>query len=113
MLMSASIKFMRPPQAMDMFVQKFGYPESTLLVIAVLEVSCVLLYAIPRTAFLGAVLLTAYLGGAIATHVRVGDPSFVTPLGLGILAWVGLYLRDDRLRQLMPLRQTPPGNGHT
>ena len=56
-------------------------------------------------AFLGAVLVTGYLGGAVATHVRVGDPGFLTPLVVGILAWAGLYLRDARLRQLLPLRQ--------
>ena len=50
--------------------------------------------------------VTGYLGGAIATHARIGDPAFVSPLFLGILAWAGLYLRDDRLRQLLPLRQT-------
>jgi hypothetical protein len=106
MLISAAMKFMRPPQVVDGFVRTFGYPESTLLVIGVLEVASAVLYAIPRTAFLGAVLLTGYLGGAVATHVRVGDPAFVSPLVLGILAWVGLYLRDDRLHQLMPFRQT-------
>jgi hypothetical protein len=71
-----------------------------------IEICCALLYAIPRTAVLGAVLLTGYLGGAIATHVRVGDPSFVTPLVLGMIAWAGLYLRDPRLRALLPLRST-------
>ena len=108
MLMSASMKFMRPPEVIEGFVGKFGYPESTLLIIGVLEVTSAVLYAIPRTAFLGAVLVTGYLGGAIATHVRVLDPSFVGPLLLGILAWAGLYLRDDRLRPLMPWRTPTP-----
>jgi hypothetical protein len=63
----------------------------------------VALYAIPRTKVLGAVLLTGYLGGAIATHVRIGEP-FVAPLVLGVLAWLGLYLRDEKVRALSPLR---------
>ena len=108
MLMSASMKFTRPPQVVEGFVGKFGYPESTLSIIGVLEVTSAVLYAIPRTAFLGAVLVTGYLGGAVATHVRVLDPSFVTPLLLGVFAWVGLYIRDDRLRRLMPLRMPTP-----
>jgi hypothetical protein len=106
MLMSAAIKFMRPPQVVDSFVHQFGYPENVLLILGVIELISAVLYAIPRTAFLGAILVTGYLGGAIATHVRIGDPAFVSPLVLGIFAWAGLYLRDDRLRQLMLLRQT-------
>jgi hypothetical protein len=70
-----------------------------------LEIACVLIYAIPRTAVLGAVLLTGYLGGAIATHVRIGDPSVVIPLVLGLCAWAGVYLRDERLRALLPWKR--------
>jgi DoxX-like protein len=103
MLASASLKLARPPQVMDVFVGRLGYREGTLAAIAVLEIGCALLYAIPRTSVLGAVLLTGFLGGAIATHVRVGDP-FAPPLVLGILAWAGLYLRETRLRALIPLR---------
>jgi hypothetical protein len=65
------------------------------------------LYAIPRTSVLGAILLTGYLGGAVATHFRVGDPLFshiLFPTYLGILLWLGLYLREERLRTLIPLR---------
>jgi DoxX-like family len=105
MLLSAAIKLIRPPEAVDMFVHKFGYPEGDLVLLAVLEIACALLYAIPPTSFLGAVLMTGYLGGAVATHVRVGDPGFLTPLVLGIFTWAGLYLRDPRLRQLIPLRR--------
>ena len=102
MLMSAGMKFMQPPPVVEMFSGKFGYPASTLLGIGALEALCAVLYAIPRTAVLGAILVTGYLGGAIATHVRVGDP-FVAPLVLGVLVWAGLYLRDERLRRLLPL----------
>jgi hypothetical protein len=105
MLMSAAMKFARPPQVVDAFVHQFGYPESELLILGVIELAVAVLFAIPRTAFLGAILVTGYLGGAIATHARIGDPALVGPLLLGILAWAGLYLRDDRLRQLLPMRQ--------
>jgi hypothetical protein len=63
-----------------------------------------LLYAIPRTCVLGAILLTGYFGGAIATHVRLEQPAFVMALSIGVLAWLGIYLRDARLRALLPLR---------
>ena len=105
MMVSAALKFMRPPQVVDAFVHQFGYPESELLILGVVELISAVLFAIPRTAVLGAILVTGYLGGAIATHARIGDPGFVTPFLLGIIAWAGLYLRDDRLRQLLPLRK--------
>ena len=104
LLFSASMKFSRPPQVVDIFVGKLGYPLETLTVIAVLEILCAVLYAIPQTAVLGAVLMTGYLGGAIATHVRVGDP-WVSPLVVALVAWAGLYLREQRLRALLPLRR--------
>jgi hypothetical protein len=103
-LMSASMKFMNNPELVKQFVEHFGYPEGALLRIGVLELACVALYAIPQTSVLGAVLLTGYLGGAVATHVRVGDP-FMIPVALGVLLWAGLYLRDVRLRALLPLRK--------
>ena len=105
LLFSASMKLARPPMVMEQFVGKFGYPESTLTAIAVLEISCAALYTIPQTAVLGAVLVTGYLGGAVATHVRVGDV-FVPPLALGLFVWAGIYLREGRLRALLPLRRT-------
>jgi hypothetical protein len=86
---------------------KLGYPESVIIPLGIVLLTCTILYAIPRTSVLGAILLTGYLGGAVATHVRVGDP-FLThalfPVYLGVLIWGGLYLRDDRLRALIPLR---------
>jgi len=77
--------------------------------LGLLLLACVVLYAVPRTAALGAILLTGYLGGAIATHLRVGDPLFTHVLFgvyVGVLLWLGLYLRDDRLRLLIPIRKT-------
>jgi hypothetical protein len=71
--------------------------------LGILEIACTIVYAIPQTSVLGAILLTGYLGGAMATHVRIGE-QFVPPLILGILVWGGLYLCDGRLRALLPLR---------
>jgi hypothetical protein len=104
MLMSGAMKLTRQPQVLEVWHGRFGYLDRTLLPIALVELACAVLYVIPRTAVLGAVLVTGYLGGAVATHVRVGDPSFVMPLVLGVLAWAGLYLRDARVRSLLPLR---------
>ncbi len=101
---SAAMKLSHSPMVVETFVGKLGYPASVLPALAVLELFCTVVYAVPRTALLGAVLLTGYLGGAVATHVRVGEP-FVVPLLLGVLPWAGLYLRDQRVRALLPLRK--------
>jgi hypothetical protein len=83
---------------------KVGFPASTVLPLGIVALFCTILYVIPRTAVLGAILLTGYFGGATATHVRMGQP-FYFPLVFGILTWLGLYLRDGRLRELVPLRK--------
>ena len=80
-----------------------GLPESLIIPLAILEVSCVVIYLIPATSVLGAILLTGYMGGAICTHLRVGDP-FVIQITLGVFVWLGLYLRENRLKGLLPLR---------
>lgn len=85
---------------------KVGYPDGALVPLGLTLLVCALLYAIPRTAVLGAVLLTAYFGGATATHVRMSQP-FIFPIVFGILTWGCLYLRDERVRALLPLRSTP------
>ena len=105
MLFSASMKFAGVPQMMDEFVNRFGYAASAAPILGAVELACVILYAIPRTAVLGAILLTGYLGGAVATHVRIGDPSFIMPFVLGVIAWAGLYCRETRLHPLLPLRR--------
>jgi hypothetical protein len=103
---SAAGKLTGDPAMMDVMVGVLGFSREILVVIALLELACAVLYAIPQTAMLGAVLLTAYLGGAIAAHVRVGDNvSLAGPLVLALLAWAGLYLREPRLRALLPLRR--------
>jgi hypothetical protein len=103
--MSGVMKLAQPPQVIDEFVGRLGYPRATVPLIGLLELACVIVYAIPRTAVLGAVLITGYIGGAIATHVRVSDPAFIAPLFIALLAWAGLYLREPRLRPLLPLRK--------
>jgi hypothetical protein len=105
LLASATMKLTQQPKMVEMFTGKFGYPADLLVVIAVLELTCTVIYLIPQTAVLGAILLTGYLGGAVATHVRVSD-HFAAPLIFGILVWAGLFLRDERVRALIPLRKT-------
>jgi hypothetical protein len=88
-----------------------GYPASRVAAIGFIELACLALYLIPRTSVLGALLLTGYLGGAIATHVRVGSPLFshtLFPIYVALLVWGGLYLRETRLRDLLPLRRSSP-----
>jgi len=110
LLMSAGMKFSHQPAMVEQFVGKLGYPESTITGIALVELLCLVLYAVPQTSILGAVLLTGYLGGAAATHVRVGDP-FMGPVVLGVLVWAGLFLRDERIRALLPLRKPAAVSG--
>ena len=85
-------------------MQQLGYPVGQAFAIGLIELLCVVLYVVPRTAFLGTLLLTAYLGGAVATHVRIGSPLFshvLFPTYVAALLWGGLYLREPRLRQLL------------
>ena len=103
LVFSGAMKLIKPAPVLQGFAQ-FGYPEKLILGIGIVELACTAVYLIPRTSTLGAILLTGYLGGATATHVRIGDPSFIMPAVLGVLVWLGLYLRDDRLRALLPLR---------
>jgi hypothetical protein len=86
---------------------KLGLPESTIPGIGITLIACTVVYVIPPTSVLGAILLTGYLGGATATHVRAGDPIFPTSfsVGFGVLVWLGLFLRDSRVRALIPLRR--------
>ena len=102
LLMSAGMKIAQPPSFVEGF-KTFGYPMNLAASIGIVELLCTVIYLIPRTSVLGAILLTGYLGGAVATHVRLADPSFVGPLLFGVLVWAGLYLRDPRIRALIPL----------
>jgi hypothetical protein len=82
-----------------------GYPGRVALPLLIVQLACTLLYAIPQTAILGAVLLTAWLGGAVATHVRADDGMWFVPVAVGVIVWLGVFLRDARLRSLLPLRR--------
>ncbi len=81
-----------------------GLPESMRLPLAVVEFSCAVVYLIPATAVLGAILLIGFIGGAMCTHWRIGEPVFMH-IALGIFVWLGLYLREDRLKALIPVRR--------
>jgi hypothetical protein len=101
--MSASMKVIGSPQVLQMFGH-LGWQEASLLPLAVLEALCVLLYLIPKVSVLGGIILTGYLGGAIATHVRIGEPVYLHVV-IGLFIWGGLYLREPRLREILPLRK--------
>ncbi len=103
LVMSATMKFLKPPDVLEGF-EHLGYPVSLAIPLGIVELGCTILYVIPQTSVLGAILLTAYLGGATATHVRVEEAFFI-PIVLGILIWGGLFLRDPRIRNLIPLRK--------
>jgi hypothetical protein len=105
MLFSASGKLLGQAQTVEMFTSRYGFPAGSLFGIGLLEVATVVVYLIPQTSVLGAILLCSYLGGAVVTEFRVGGPLFFIPGLLGVLAWGGLYLRDRRLRELIPLRR--------
>lgn len=103
LLFSASMKLAQPP-GLEEGIAHLGLPMSQITGIGFLELACTVVYLIPRTSVLGAVLLTGYLGGATAIHVRVGDPFYATVF-MGVLVWGGLFLRDARIRALIPLRR--------
>jgi hypothetical protein len=107
LLMDGVMKLVKPEFVVKATVQ-LGYPESIIFSLGIVLLICVILYVIPRTAVLGAILLTGYRGGAVATHARVGDPLFshtLFPVYVAILLWGGLYLRENRLRELISLRR--------
>jgi hypothetical protein len=105
-LMDGTMKLFKPKFVVDATVQ-MGYPESTIVGIGLALLVCTALYLIPRTSILGAILLTGYLGGAVASQIRVEAGLFnvVFPIIFGSLAWGGLWLRDARLRQLVPTQR--------
>jgi hypothetical protein len=103
LLFSAGGKFLKPEAVVKGFTQ-LGWPDTLAVPLGILEVACVVLLLIPRTAVLGAILLTGYMGGAMATHLRIGEPWFLQA-AVPIVPWIGLYLRDPRLRDLAPFRK--------
>jgi hypothetical protein len=102
LLFSASLKITSSPMIVDP-LGKAGFSPGLVTAIGVLELACVAIYLVPPTAVLGALLLTGYLGGAVVTHLRVGQP-LAMPVVIGVLVWAGLYLRDARVRAILPLR---------
>ena len=108
-LLGSVMKLMKHPSVLEGFARA-GVPERLILPVGLIELICVVVYLIPRTSVLGAILMTGLLGGATITTLRVGDPTFPMPVILGMLAWGGLYLRDVRLRALIPLRQESSGD---
>ncbi len=103
MVFDGAIKVMKLAPAVEGTV-RVGYPAGLVVPIGIAALVSVVLYAIPRTSVLGAILLTGYLGGATATQVRVQDPWFLFPVAIGVLVWAGIFLRDHRLRALIPLK---------
>jgi len=101
-LFSASLKITSSPMMVD-GLGKAGFSPGLVTAIGVLELACLAIYLVPPTAVLGALLLTGYLGGAVVTHLRVGQ-SLAMPVVIGVLVWAGLYLRDARVRAILPLR---------
>jgi hypothetical protein len=107
MLASAWARATHHTYAVAEIVTSYGYPESAISRIVIAECALVVLYLVPQTSVLAAIVMTGYLGGAVATHLRIGDTARAAiPLIVGILAWGGLYLRDGRLRQLIPFRRS-------
>ncbi|MCA9640849.1 MAG: DoxX family protein [Polyangiaceae bacterium] len=107
LLMDATMKLVASQPAVE-GTQKLGYDPAVLLPLGVTQLVCLITYLLPRTAVLGAILWTGYLGGAVATHVRMGDPWFshiLFPVYIGAMLWLGLWLRSPALRALVPLRR--------
>lgn len=107
MLFDATIHLLKPEPVVTGFAQ-LGYPISVAVPIAIIEFICIAVYLIPRTAIFGAILLTGYLGGAIAAQLRVGAPIFSTllfPVYVALFVWGGLYLRDPVVRSIIPARR--------
>lgn len=108
MVFDSILKFVKPPEVIQTTVNELGYGAHHILTIGLLALIPTVLYAIPKTSVLGAVLLTAYLGGAIASHLRVDNPLFshtLFPVYIAVLLWGGLWLRGQRLRSLVPFKK--------
>lgn len=103
-LFGSVMKLLKTPAVVQGFARA-GVPGRLIIPVGVIELVCVVVYLIPPTAVLGAILMTGLLGGAILTNLRIGDPTYVIPAIVGMLAWGGLYLRDARLRELIPQRK--------
>ena len=101
---SASMKFVGGAEVKEGMAH-LGLPESMIIPLGILEATCTVIYLIPATSVLGAILLAGYMGGAICTHWRVGDP-FVGQIAIALVIWLAIYLREPRLKALIPLRKS-------
>ncbi len=106
LLVDGAMKLFKPAPVVEATTQ-LGYSESVILPLGIVLLTCTIIYLIPRTAMLGAILLTGYLGGAVNTHVRAWQGWFpvLFPVVFGVFLWGGLYLRDERLQELIPMRR--------
>lgn len=104
-LMGSVMKLMKLPAVVEGFTRA-GLPASLIIPVGIIELVCVVVYLVPSTSVLGAILMTGLLGGATITTLRIGDPTYPMPVILGMLAWGGLFFRDARLRDLIPLRKS-------
>ncbi len=109
MLFGGILKMAKPASVLQGFAQ-YGFPERLVVPVGVLELASSVIYLIPQTAVLGAILMTGVLGGAIATNLRASNPVLVVPAILGVLFWLGLYLRDQRLRDVFQNEAQPPAS---
>lgn len=103
-LFGAVLKIIKAPSVIE-GMSRYGIAENLIVAIGIIELTCALVYLIPRLAVLGAILMTALMGGATFANVRMGDRTYLVTIILGMMVWAGLYLRDDRLRVLIPLRR--------
>jgi hypothetical protein len=103
LILSGIMKLVKPAPVVQGFAH-FGFPDRLILPLGILELACTVIYLVPRTSALGAILLTGYLGGATVTNLRVGD-SWIMPAMVGVLVWGGLFMRDQRVRALVPFRR--------
>lgn len=113
LLLDSVGKLLRVPPVVE-GTTALGYPASTIFAIGLIELACIVAYLVPATSAIGAVLLTGYLGGAIATHVRIASPLFthaLFPVYVAALVWGGLFLRDERVRCLISWRRDDPSRG--
>ncbi len=101
---SAAMKFVGGAEVKEGMAH-LGLPESMIIPLGILEAACTVIYLIPATSVLGAILLAGYMGGAICTHWRVGDP-FVGQIAIALVIWLAIYLREPRLKALIPLRKS-------
>jgi len=108
-LFGSVVKLMKTASVVEAFVRA-GIPERLIIPVGIIELVCVIVYLIPQTAVLGVILMTGLLGGATITNLRISDPTYPMPIVLGMLAWGGLFLRDLRLRDLIPIRRVAPNS---